>query len=305
MPGLVIISADTLYITRMFKLMFYRYLLLGLSLFFAAITIVPAADDIAGQFSRAEQLGQQGKLGEAMAIYRELIKQHPQLPEAYNNLAALYLQQKKPQQAKEILEQGIRAHKGYAALYDNLVAINVAMAREAYSKALQLDSKPGEIRIAALNPAPQQNTNKTPAKVAPEKVKTEVKEENIIADIARSAAETREAHIPEVNDTLQAWATAWSAQAVDLYLSFYDEKYRPANGQSRAGWEKTRRYRLTKPKWIKVSLSDIKIQPLSADIVDVNFRQVYESNSFTDNSYKKMRLHKTEDGWRILSEQSR
>ena len=282
--------------------MYYRYLLLGLSLFFAAIPVVTAAADITGQFSRAEQLGKQGKLGEAIAIYRTLIKQHPQLPEAYNNLAALYLQQKKPQQAKEILEQGIRAHKGYAALYDNLVAINVAMAREAYSKALQLDSKPGEIRIASLKPAAVQKTAQ--AKNRTVAVKTEVKEENIIADIARTAAETREANIPGVNDTLQAWATAWSAQAVDLYLSFYDEKYRPANGQSRAGWEKTRRYRLKKPEWIKVSLSDIKIQSLSADMVEVNFRQVYESNSFTDNSYKKMRLHKTDDGWRILSEQS-
>lgn len=102
-------------------------------------------DDLKNQFSEAQALVDEGQLSEAIAAYQSLIKAHPQVPEAYNNLAAIYLKQKKTILAKGILEQGLHAHKGYAALYENLSAINVAMAREAYSKALQIDLKPSSV----------------------------------------------------------------------------------------------------------------------------------------------------------------
>lgn len=61
------------------------------------------------------------------------------------------MQQNKTKKGKHILEQGLYAHKGYGVLYESLTSINVAMAREAYSKALQIDLKPSAIRIASLS----------------------------------------------------------------------------------------------------------------------------------------------------------
>lgn len=115
------------------------------------VNAVASNDEINKQFSQAQNLAEQGEIDKAISVYQILIRTHPILPEAYNNLAALYLQQNKSKQAKQILEQGLHAHKGYRVLYENLTAINVAMAKEAYSKALQIDLKPSPISIASLS----------------------------------------------------------------------------------------------------------------------------------------------------------
>jgi tetratricopeptide (TPR) repeat protein len=129
--------------------------ILGLALFsfLSSFNIAVAAsqDELTKNFLLAQNLAQKGDVDQAIAVYTSLIKTNPQLPEAYNNLAALYLQQKNTKQAKLILEQGLSAHKGYGSLYESLTAINVAMAREAYSKALQIELKSAEITIASLS----------------------------------------------------------------------------------------------------------------------------------------------------------
>ena len=119
--------------------------------FSAPIFAVPANnEELIQKFSRAQQLSAEGKTDEAIAIYQALIKSNPLLPEAYNNLAGLYLKQKNTKQAKYVLEQGLHAHKSYGVLYESLTAINVAMAREAYSKALQIEVKPSDIQANLL-----------------------------------------------------------------------------------------------------------------------------------------------------------
>ncbi len=255
------------------------------------------------EFAAAVSLQQQGKTEQAIAAYRAIIGKYPRVPEAYNNLAAIYVKQKKLQQARKLLEQGLRAHKGYAALYDNLVAINVAMARDAYSKALQLELPSASLDIAEMQPeAAVPAAQPQAAGSTDTATETALAEENVIADIAISAAETRNNHVAEAEETLLAWAAAWSAQAVDVYLSFYHPRYQPANGMSLQRWQKQRRYRLKKPKWIKVTLSDFDMRKLAANKVEVNFVQRYQSNTFSDKSNKQMVLLKTEDGWRIVSE---
>jgi hypothetical protein len=62
--------------------------------------------------------------------------------------------------------------------------------------------------------------------------------------------------------------------------------------------------KLTKPSWIKVGLSDINIGENSGEQAVVNFKQIYQSNSFRDESRKQMVLLNTNNGWQILSEKS-
>ena len=298
-------------------------LVVVIGLFFSNISLAAGdrADEVSKQFTQAQNLAAQGKVTQAISAYETLIRSNPVLPEAYNNLAGLYLQQNKTKQAKHILEQGLHAHKGYGVLYESLTAINVAMAREAYSKALQIDLKASPISIASLSLSktatqPQKNTiviskTDTPTVEKKSKTITEVKsvkaklKSKAVAEMAVvSNAASKKVSSPSVEKTLQAWSVAWSAQAADMYLSFYHHEYKPTNGLSRKGWEQSRRYRLKKPQWIKVGLSNLDIRKQSNSQAVVNFKQMYHSNTFKDVSYKQMVLVNTNDGWRIFRERN-
>jgi hypothetical protein len=318
---------------------------------------VSSKNEVFEQFQNAENLASQGQLDQAITAYKGLIKQHPRIPEAYNNLAALYLKQKNAKQAKQVLEQGLHADKGYGALYDSLTAINVALARDAYSKALQIDLKPAEVSIAtlALNetetempaapaaptavepPAPLVSSSEhspviaatktveshptvTPAET--EKKTTEAAavkpvevEKKAVAAVVAKPVETEKKPVetttvkPSADNitletVIQAWAAAWSAQAVDMYLSFYNVQYQPDNGMSRKNWEQSRRSRLKKPAWIKVSLSNFKVEKSDSKQAVVTFTQQYKSNTYADVSSKRMVLLYTDKGWQIFKEES-
>jgi len=295
-------------------------LLVALLSFFVSSSFSVAADrgELSKQFSKAQSLAAQGEITLAITVYQSLILSNPLLPEAYNNLAALYLKQNNTKQAKHILEQGLYAHKGYGVLYESLTAINVAMAREAYSKALQIDLKPSAITIASLSLNKNKSSNKKntiviskvnkPAgetKAIVNKAKASGKIKRISDKVKPKATSNKQVKNTEtLEDVIQAWSAAWSAQAVDMYLSFYHKQYKPLNGLSHKGWIQSRRYRLKKPRWIKIGLSDFEIKKNTGKQAVVNFKQLYQSNSFRDVSAKQMVLLYTNDGWRIFREKS-
>lgn len=292
------------------------------------------AQNIALEFARAESLALKGETEQAISAYNALIRLKPQLPEAYNNLAALYLKQKKSKQAKAILEQGIYAHKGYGALYESLTSINVAMAREAYSKALQIDLSPANIEIASLSlndatPTRKKSTIVISKAVIPDEVKNVVEVKAAIAnqpakEIKAIVAAKASGEIKRVSNVVsrkqtpdkqiintdaletvvQAWSAAWSAQAIEIYLSFYHRHYKPSDGLSRNGWEQSRRLKLKKPNWIKVAISDFNIEKNDGRQAIVRFKQAYQSNTYSDITSKRMVLLYTENGWRIFQEKS-
>ena len=285
-------------------------------LFFSSISfaVVDKENEFRQKFAQAQSLAAQGQIVKAVSAYQAIIRSNPIFPEAYNNLAALYLRQGKPKEAKHILEQGLHANIGYGVLYESLTAINVAMAREAYSKALQIDLIASPISIASLSlPKNKAQTRKNTIRISKvekpvvvekvaikEKVIAQVNPALKIKRVTRSQVE--EGNSQSVEKVLHAWAAAWSAQAVDIYLSFYHNKYKPRNGMSQKNWIQSRKYRLTKPRWIKISLLDLKIKKQGKRQAVVNFKQVYKSNSFNDMSYKQIVLINTNSGWRIFRE---
>lgn len=273
------------------------------------LAAVAAENEIAARFSQAQDLMQQGRSERAIQAYQSIIDTNPDIPEAYNNLAAIYLKQKKIKLAKSVLEQGLTAHKGYGALYEGLSAINIALAKEAYSKALQIDLKPDDIVIADLSlSASSLKKSKNVFVVSAVTAKEHRKPEQILASksIATNSNESavKQPANKEIEILLKAWSAAWSAQAVDIYLSFYHPQYLPANNVAKDAWEKSRQLRLKKPKWIKVGLSDIEIKTQSDNQATVIFKQTYRSNSFSDVSFKQMVLHNTDTGWQIFREKS-
>jgi tetratricopeptide (TPR) repeat protein len=96
--------------------------------------------DARGRFLKGLILTEQGKQPEAIKVFSALSEDYPELPEPYNNLAVLYAAQGLDDKARKALEAAIRTHPTYATAHENLGDIYAKMAREAYDKALQLDS---------------------------------------------------------------------------------------------------------------------------------------------------------------------
>ncbi|MDH5571782.1 MAG: hypothetical protein OEY89_08460, partial [Gammaproteobacteria bacterium] len=108
--------------------------------------------------------------------------------------------------------------------------------------------------------------------------------------------------LEEIKLTLQGWASAWTAQEVDLYLSFYAPAFKPPADQSRRRWEQIRSQRLRKPSWVKVTIDDIQIEESDAGQARVRFIQDYRSENYSDITHKELLLRSSVDGWQILAE---
>ena len=89
---------------------------------------------------------QAGQQAEAIATFTALTQDYPELPEPYNNLAALLAGQNQLDKARTALEMAVRLNPGYAIAHDNLGDIYARMANQSYARAQQLE--PGNPLLA-------------------------------------------------------------------------------------------------------------------------------------------------------------
>ena len=82
---------------------------------------------------------QAGSTAEAIATFQALTQDYPELPEPYNNLAALYASQNELEKARTALEMAVRMNPSYAIAHENLGDIYARMAGQSYGRALQLE----------------------------------------------------------------------------------------------------------------------------------------------------------------------
>ena len=83
----------------------------------------------------------QGQLSLAQETLEALTQEFPELPEPYNNLAALYARQNAFEKALNSLALAIRARPDYALALENLGDVHVALARQSYLKSKALPSQ--------------------------------------------------------------------------------------------------------------------------------------------------------------------
>jgi Flp pilus assembly protein TadD len=95
-------------------------------------------NDAQVRFFKGVVLTESGQAEEAIKLYTELIRDYPELPEPYNNLAVLYSAQNQPDLAKSALEAALRNHPGYATAHENLGDVYLQLARRSYAKAIEL-----------------------------------------------------------------------------------------------------------------------------------------------------------------------
>jgi len=106
----------------------------------------------------------------------------------------------------------------------------------------------------------------------------------------------------DIESSVNNWTKAWSSQKVDLYLDSYAEQFTPPKGKSRKAWESERKIRLLTPSYIKVVLSDLKINQYEENYADVEFTQNYQSDTYTDEVKKRLSMQKVDEQWLIVKE---
>lgn len=105
------------------------------------------------------------------------------------------------------------------------------------------------------------------------------------------------------SNTINQWQQAWSNQDVDTYIDSYITGYRTSK-LSNTAWKKQRKQRLTKPSSIELTLDDIKITPVSDDVIKAVFKQSYKASNYKDTVLKELRLKKQDDQWKISKEKT-
>jgi tetratricopeptide (TPR) repeat protein len=94
--------------------------------------------DAQAKFKRATVLARMGRDEDAIAAFTELTQLYPELPEPYNNLAALYAKQGRYDDARGVLEVAVKANPSYGLAYENLGDLYLRMANAAYQRATDL-----------------------------------------------------------------------------------------------------------------------------------------------------------------------
>ena len=97
--------------------------------------------DVQAKFKRGTVLARLNRDNDAIAAFTELTQAYPELPEPYNNLAALYAKHGRYEEARAALETAIKANPNYALAYDNLGDLYLRLASESYKRAQSLGSK--------------------------------------------------------------------------------------------------------------------------------------------------------------------
>lgn len=292
------------------------------------------------RFLRGISLSQLGRASEAITAFTKLTEDYPDLPEPFNNLAVLYAQQGQYDKARTALEMAIRTNPSYATAYENLGDVYAKLASQAYSKALQIDTRsavapklamirdlfPKDRSLAAVasNSSSSVSTSTpiaakpaTPPVVASAakpattppvviaattpKPEAKVDPKDETKPVAKvDAKDTEGTSRREVEAAVRAWSVAWSRKDLDSYFASYARDYAPA-GKTHKAWEAERRARIASKRNISVKLSDVQIT-LSGNKASVRFHQTYKADALDISGNKSLELVRSGNAWLIVKE---
>ncbi|MFT3857125.1 MAG: tetratricopeptide repeat protein [Aquabacterium sp.] len=282
------------------------------------------------RFLRGISLSQAGRTAEAITAFTKLTEDYPELPEPFNNLAVLYAQQGQYDKARTALEMAIRTNPSYATAYENLGDVYAKLASQAYSKALQIDTRsavapklamirdlfPKERNsiVAAASPAPAAAPAPAPAPAV-----TTAKPAPAPAPAATPSPATTAKPVPapaplpatevkpdsgadaerEVESALRNWASAWSRKDMRDYFAAYAKDF--TGGKSRKAWEEERRDRILGKRSISVKISNVDVT-VNGNKATARFRQDYKADNLDISGSKRVELMRSNGNWVIVKE---
>jgi tetratricopeptide (TPR) repeat protein len=97
-----------------------------------------AGTDVQLMFLNGRALAALGRDNEAIDIYRNMTTLFPELPEPWNNLAALYVKQGKLDMARDALNRALASDPNYATARSNLGDVELLLARQSFQDAARL-----------------------------------------------------------------------------------------------------------------------------------------------------------------------
>jgi tetratricopeptide (TPR) repeat protein len=108
--------------------------------------------DVQAKFKRATILARLNRDQEAIEAFTELTQTYPELPEPYNNLAALYAKEGRYDDARAALETAVKANPSYGLAWENLGDLYLRLADASYRRATALGHASGttQQRLADL-----------------------------------------------------------------------------------------------------------------------------------------------------------
>jgi tetratricopeptide (TPR) repeat protein len=127
--------------------------------------------DVQAKFKRATILARLNRDDDAIAAFTELTQLYPELPEPYNNLAALYAKHGRFEEARAALETAVKANPSYGLAWENLGDLYLRLADASYRRATALGHASGttQQRLAGIqNIVAPQAAPKKPAAAASE-----------------------------------------------------------------------------------------------------------------------------------------
>lgn len=234
------------------------------------------------QFLTAYALQMGGSTKKASAMYQNMILQHPQLPEPRNNLAMIYLAKGDYDAASKLLLEAINTHKSYATAYQNLSRIYTGIASEAYRRALSESEEPAKythkIKLAALSHIES------------------------FEPVMLASVETKLSTVGDMLvDQVRQWAKAWSGKDFGAYTGFYSTEHHP-DFDTHSDWIEYRRRRIMRPGSINIAVSDIEVRAQNENRVIIDFKQFFESRSYSDRVKKRLRFRRIGTEWKIIDE---
>ena len=120
---------------------------------------------------------------------------------------------------------------------------------------------------------------------------------------AKSESKSAAEKAKSVTAAIDAWAAAWSKRDADAYLDAYASDFKPEKGK-RAEWAKQRRERINGAKSIKVTVGTPQVTSSGADRATARFTQIYESDTHSDTTEKKLEFRNVDGKWLITRETS-
>lgn len=272
-----------------------------------------------------------GKPQDAIGTFTKLTEEYPELPEPYNNLAVLHASTGQFDKARAALEMAIRTNPSYSTAHENLGDIYANLASQAYSKALQLGGSSNTLQpkltlirelFTPSTKTASSSTGRpvavgTPSAVAPVATNTVVPVPKpaaapVVATTPVTTAPVVTAPSPnlpaavasadkDIEQAVQAWATAWSSKDMSNYLAAYAKNFATPKNMGRKEWEDERRARILGKSRISIKISDL-VTKVNGNTATVKFRQAYDADALSSFSRKTLELTKVGDRWLISKE---
>ena len=244
------------------------------------------------QFLTAYAYQMNKQVNKATEMYQKLISERPELPEPRNNLAMIYLANGDYDAASKLLVEAINTHNSYATAYQNLSRIYTGLASEAYRRALSESKEPAKythkIELAALSQLETVSQDSVPVVFASNETTTTA--ESTAADVKKV-----------LTDQVKKWAEAWSDKDFATYTSFYSTEHRP-NFNTHSAWVEHRRRRIMRPGFIKIGVSDIQIRAQNDNRAIIDFKQSFDSPTYSDRVKKRLGFRRIGSQWKITDE---